>query len=89
MGYFPIPERRTTSAVSEFSNMVFKRGMEERRFFISLYKMKSSDFCSLHPDFESDSDFVHILRSTLMKPEHASYVHELMKELEKTALTNF
>ena len=40
---------------------------------------------SLHPEYESDSDQVAILRSVLMKPEHHNYVGEIIERLEALA----
>ncbi len=82
IAYFPIPEDKTLSRVSALSKQLFDDGMRNKEFYVSLYKMPAKQFCSLHPDFKADQETVTILRSVLMKPEHSTYVEELMKKME-------
>ena len=81
--YFPIPgSTKTVSEISALSKKVFEKGMEEKSFYLSLFKVKSSDFCRLHPQFEADDGTVTILRSVLMRPEQADFIEELFLRIE-------
>ncbi|GAB5409782.1 MAG: aminotransferase class V-fold PLP-dependent enzyme [Balneolaceae bacterium] len=81
--YFPINlSTKTTSKISETSKKVFEVGMREQSFFLSLFKVPSSTFIKLHPDFTADTKTVTILRSVLMRPEQANFIPELIKRIE-------
>ncbi len=81
--YFPINESTiNVSQISNLSKNVFQKGMNDHSFFLSLYKVPSSDFTRLHPQFEADQDTVTILRSVLMRPEHADFIPELIQRIE-------
>ena len=56
--------------------------MREQSFYLSLFKVPGSTFVRLHPEFESDSETVTILRSVLMRPEQADFVEELVRRIE-------
>ncbi len=81
--YFPtIESTKSVSQISMLSQKVFQKGMDERTFYLSLYKVPASDFIRLHPEFEADQETVTILRSVLMRPEHADFIPELIKRIE-------
>lgn len=81
--YFPTNESTIkVSEISELSQRVFQKGMDDRNFYLSLYKVPASDFTRLHPRFESNEDTVTILRSVLMRPEHADFIPELIQRIE-------
>lgn len=83
LGYFPINESvKTVSQISALSKKVFDKGMEDRTFYLSLYKVPSSKFCELHPQFETDEETVTILRSVFMRPEQEDFVEELVRRIE-------
>lgn len=83
--YFPIStSSKTTSALSEASKKIFERGMKDQSFYLSLYRISSDSFVQLHPEFEADSEFVIILRSVFMKPDHEDFVEELLYRIEGT-----
>jgi len=73
---------KTTSQISEVSKKVFDIGMRNQSFYLSLFKVPSSRFIKLHPDFVADTETVTILRSVLMRPEQADFVPELVKRIE-------
>ena len=57
--------------------------MDEQSFFLSLYKVPSPTFVHFHPQFKADSDAVTILRSVLMRPEHETFIPELIRRIEE------
>ncbi len=73
---------KTTSQISEASKKVFDTGMRDQSFYLSLFKVPSSTFVKLHPDYVADTETVSILRSVLMRPEQAAFVPELIKRIE-------
>lgn len=81
LGYFP-STAGTTSEISAKSKAVFDAGMDNRLFYLSLYKIPTSVFVRLHPGYEVDSEQVTILRSVFMKPEHEDFVEELLGRIE-------
>lgn len=84
--YFPIQlstKPQTTSQISELSKKVFEAGMRDQTFYLSLFKVPSSEFNRLHPEYEADTDYVTILRSVFMRPEQEDFVEELVDRIEK------
>lgn len=81
--YFPIKESTNfVSQISELSKQVFEAGMREKSFYLSLFKVPSSTFVKLHPDYIADTETVTILRSVLMRPEQADFIVELIRRIE-------
>lgn len=81
--YFPTNEStKSVSQISKLSQKVFQKGMDDRTFYLSLYKVPSNDFTRLHPQFEVDEETVTILRSVLMRPEHADFIPKLIHRIE-------
>lgn len=82
-GYFKIPEQKTTSAVSEGSNRIFREGMNdpETGYHLSLFRISAGHFCSTFPGYRADTDSVTILRSVFMKEEHEAYTDILADRL--------
>ncbi|HKK24738.1 MAG TPA: aminotransferase class I/II-fold pyridoxal phosphate-dependent enzyme [Gracilimonas sp.] len=83
LGYFP-SEAKSVSQISEISRQIFDKGMKDRSFYLSLYKVPSDTFKHHHPDYEIDADEVTILRSVFMKPEHDNFVNELLNRIENS-----
>ncbi|MBO6621802.1 MAG: aspartate aminotransferase family protein [Balneola sp.] len=84
LGYFPIHQStKSTSQISELSKKVFDAGMKDQSFYLSFFKVPSSEFIRLHPEFKADSEIVTILRSVFMKPEQSDFVKELISRIEK------
>ncbi|MDR9418717.1 pyridoxal phosphate-dependent decarboxylase family protein [Gracilimonas sp.] len=81
LGYFPC-NVVSTSEISAKSKEVFKKGMKDKTFYLSLYRIPSSIFKIRHPNFEIDSENVTILRSVFMKPEHHRFVNELFNRIQ-------
>ena len=83
LAYFPVEESTiSVSQISALSRKVFERGMEEKSFYLSLFKVPASEFCRLHPEYKADEETVTILRSVFMRPEQADFVEELIKRIE-------
>lgn len=81
--YFPSNlKQKTTSSITEASGKVFDIGMKDRSFYLSLFKVPSSTFVKLHPEYEADSETVVLLRSVFMKPEQDGFIGELVKRIE-------
>lgn len=81
--YFPIHQStKSTSQISELSKKVFDAGMKDQSFYLSLFKVPSSEFIRLHPEYKADSETVTILRSVFMKPEQFDFVKELISRIE-------
>ncbi|MBO6651265.1 MAG: hypothetical protein JJ927_09580 [Balneola sp.] len=57
--------------------------MKDQSFYLSFFKVPSSEFIRLHPEFKADSEIVTILRSVFMKPEQSDFVKELISRIEK------
>ncbi|MEX0720282.1 MAG: aminotransferase class I/II-fold pyridoxal phosphate-dependent enzyme [Balneolaceae bacterium] len=81
LGYFP-SQVKTTSGISAKSKEIFDAGMRDKSYYISLFRIPAATFSLLHPGYKADSEFVTILRSVFMKPEHEGFVEELVKKLE-------
>lgn len=81
--YFPINDStNNVSEISALSKKVFGAGMRDQSFYLSLFKVPSSTFTRLHPQFKADEEQVTILRSVLMRPEQADFVGELIRRIE-------
>jgi len=83
VGYFPIPDTKTLSEVSNLSKKVFNTGMKSREYYLSLYKVPAAEFCRLHPRYKPDQERVTILRSVLMRPEQAGFAEQLVRRIEQ------
>ncbi len=84
LAYFP--RKRSTKRLSEISALskrVFKQGMRDQSFYLSLYRVPASGFTRLHPDYEADEEEVTILRSVLMRPEQEGVMDELTGRIQK------
>lgn len=85
VGYYPTvhDEIYSTSRISAYSKQIFEEGMRNRTkpLYLSLYKVSSEQLHAIDPDLVVDTDQTTILRSVLMKPEHKSFIPELVKRL--------
>jgi glutamate/tyrosine decarboxylase-like PLP-dependent enzyme len=76
---------RSLSELSAASQRVFDAGMQapkDQGFHLSLYTVKSEFFKHHHPNIERDQEEGVVLRSVLMKPEHNTFVTELIQRLD-------
>ena len=82
--YFPSPADRTSGSVDRLSQKVFESMMSDpdEPVFVSVLRVGSDHFSELHPEYSSDGGATRILRSVLMKPEHADFVKDLHRCLE-------
>ncbi|MEM9666338.1 MAG: aminotransferase class V-fold PLP-dependent enzyme [Bacteroidota bacterium] len=85
--YYPRTEATTASAVDAAAQRVFAQAMADphQPFFVSVLRVDSTTL-----PVEADQPQARILRSVLMKPEHATYVPTLLDGLtaQCPALTN-
>jgi glutamate/tyrosine decarboxylase-like PLP-dependent enzyme len=84
LAYFPIPEEKSMSAVSELSSALFKAGAEvtpKEGLHLSLYKVSAEEFSAKFPEYKQDAKTVTLLRSVLMKPEHDLFIPKLTSRL--------
>lgn len=81
--WYPLPADgdRRVSAISAQTQAVFTAGMrrDPEAFFLAKLTMTPGELTAAggHGDLEWDTDRVTVLRSVLMKPEHAEFVGEL------------
>jgi len=87
LGYFKEPETKKISDLNRINKQIFQIGMENREggFHLSLFKLDAKQFVTIFPDYEPDAPQAVILRSVLMKEEHAVFVDKLANRLFKTA----
>ena len=83
VNYFP--KARTTSEISNLSEILFEKLMNNKEFpiYVSKYRLKSDFFKKLFPEVKINSKEVVMLRSVLMKPEHYFYISNIFNEMEK------
>lgn len=84
--YYPKPSIAHIEMVHRLCSGIMHSGMsgaEEDRVYVSLYNMLISQLADRHPDWGTNTSLerVAILRSVFMKPEHRSYLPELMRRL--------
>lgn len=77
--YYPAAD--TTSEISRLSKQIFSKGMQEKRLFLSLFKVSADFVISKNPDVKADTKEVTILRSVFMKPVHKNAAHHIFEEL--------
>lgn len=83
LGYFP-SSATSVSEISFYSKKIFEKGMKDRSYYLSLYKIPSNIFSSYHPRYIVDAEEVTILRSVFMKPEHQNFAEELLIRIENS-----
>jgi len=83
VNYFP--KARTTSEISNLSEVLFEKLMNNKEYpiYVSKYRLKSDFFKKLFPEVKINSKEVVVLRSVLMKPEHYFYISNIFNEMEK------
>lgn len=79
LGYFKEPAQKNISSLNRLSREIFNAGMAEKKngFHLSLFNVPASHFTSKFPDYSADDHQATILRSTLMKEKHLSFIDEL------------
>lgn len=84
VAYYPKTGAMTTSSISARSQSIFKSGMDaaEKGYFLSLYRISSQELVRQNGEITVDSGDAVVLRSVLMKPEHLTFVPELISLLE-------
>jgi glutamate/tyrosine decarboxylase-like PLP-dependent enzyme len=82
--YFPAAEPFTAQEVSRRSDMLFRYAMsgDERPIYLSKLRVSSDLLAARYPDIKVDAAWVTVLRSALMKPEHANVIRQLHERLE-------
>ncbi len=85
--FYPKPKQLKSSSVSKFSEKLFDSAMNNRDFpvYLAKIKLKSKDVCKNIPDLTADEEYITLLRSCLMKPEHLDFIPELHRYLEELA----
>ena len=85
--FFPRPDVRAASQIDQASQRLFHEAMEveEDPIFLSVLRVKSERLRAYVPGLEIDQEEASILRSVLMKPEHAGYVGHLHARLTELA----
>jgi len=87
VAFFPMAGDWSSTAISELSARVFKTAMNDERapVYLSLLRVKTSLLQARYPKITADGESTTVLRSVLMKPEHASYVDVLFRRIETFA----
>ena len=93
--FLPRLDAPTSAQIDEASRRLFQEAMEDAEdpVFLSLLRVASGRLREHVPNLTADQDEAAILRSVLMKPEHADYVPHLHRRLgalvEEDRLTSF
>lgn len=83
VAFFPREGDTTASGISERSELLFRRAMEAPSpSYLSKLRVPSAMLSFADGEFTADREWTTILRSALMKPEHASHVERLHAMLE-------
>ncbi len=81
-----LPRRTRLSDIDAASAAILAAGMEDADpVFLSTLQVAADDLTALHPDLEPDAPAARVLRSVLMKPEHAETTGWLVTRLEQLA----
>ena len=86
--FFPETLERSASAISRRSDAIFERAMNdtENPVYLSKLRVKTAMLRSRYPDVRDDAEWTTVLRSTLMKPEHADWVPRIHARIEEIAV---
>jgi glutamate/tyrosine decarboxylase-like PLP-dependent enzyme len=85
--FFPETSERSASAISQRSDAIFERAMNdsENPVYLSKLRVKTAMLRTRYPDVRDDAEWTTVLRSTLMKPEHADWVGRIHQRVEEIA----
>lgn len=83
--YYPLTESMTSSSISTAAQEVFNTGMElaDKGYFLSLYRIPSKLMKQENDKITVDCPETVVLRSVLMKPDHLTFIPELIRLLEE------
>jgi glutamate/tyrosine decarboxylase-like PLP-dependent enzyme len=83
--FFAETAERTASAISRRSDALFERAMtdKENPVYLSKLRVKTSMLRARYPDVRDDAEWTTVLRSVLMKPEHADWVERIHATVEQ------
>ncbi|MEW5818750.1 MAG: aminotransferase class I/II-fold pyridoxal phosphate-dependent enzyme [Cyanobacteriota bacterium] len=82
LNYFPIAD--STEKITYLTESIFDYCMNKAKSPLYLAKLKvpAEKFRILHPEISIDSEYITILRSCLLKPEHSDWVDIIVEILE-------
>jgi glutamate/tyrosine decarboxylase-like PLP-dependent enzyme len=85
VSYFPRTVPFSASAISDLSGRLFTAAMADPTtpVYLSKLRLPAGFVAAHHPGLRADAEEVVVLRSCLMKPEHADIVPDLMRTLER------
>ena len=83
--FFPSKGEFSAAAISTLSDRVFRDAMDAKAapVFLSKLRVRTSMLQARYPEVTADNEWTTVLRSTLMKPEHANVVPELHRRVER------
>jgi glutamate/tyrosine decarboxylase-like PLP-dependent enzyme len=83
--FFPDAATRSATAISRRSDALFKLAMSGREnpVYLSKLRVKTSMLRARYPDVLDDAEWTTVLRSVLMKPEHADWVERIHATIEE------
>lgn len=85
--FFPETTDRSASSISRRSDAIFERAMNdaENPVYLSKLRVKTAMLRARYPDVRDDAEWTTVLRSVLMKPEHADWVPRIHARVEELA----
>ncbi len=83
--FFPTTTEGSSAAISRASDRVFEVLMEDKKdpVYLSKLRVPTTLLRSRYPDISPDGEWTTVLRSTLMKPEHAASVRDIHRRVEQ------
>ncbi|MBP3191329.1 pyridoxal phosphate-dependent decarboxylase family protein [Natronogracilivirga saccharolytica] len=88
VAFVPVENGGTYRSVSRQTDRILKRGMsapQDERLHLSTLQLDKQQAERFLPGLEPDQDYIRVLRSVLMKPEHLGFIPEMMTRLERLA----
>lgn len=86
--YFPEVAGGSMAEISRRSRAIMQQGMtapDSDRIYLSLCRLTPERLAVCHPDLIADTQEVFVLRSVMMKPEHQTFLPELVRRLNHAA----
>jgi glutamate/tyrosine decarboxylase-like PLP-dependent enzyme len=83
--FFPDVGERSATAISARSDALFVATMEDKEnpLYLSKLRVKTTLLQTRYPDLVADAEWTTVLRSVLMKPEHADWIERIHATVEE------
>ncbi|MBN1446944.1 MAG: aspartate aminotransferase family protein [Bacteroidetes bacterium] len=85
VAFFPDTRERSATAISKHAAEVFERTMNdaENPLYLSKLRVPTALLAARYPDIRADAEWTTVLRSALMKPEHAGWIERIHSTVEQ------